>query len=324
MLAFVCASACLVPLAQASSTSFPWSDSSLSPTRRATLVLKEMTLDEKIALVHGDGMTVVRPNGGAGFTVGVPRLGIPMIQMADAAYGSLAARPMAAIPPPCQATWGRRPAGILICISVWHPDCHRTARSGLRGSLGGGTNLTREPRSGRTFEYMGEDPLLSGTLDGNVMRGEQEPHQSLATSSTTPSTTRNGRYAVNANIDQRSMHEVVFEIALENSQRPSCAPTTVNGDYALEKPSATFQEGFQFSGICRFRLGRGPQHSQGFARGARYGAACDDFYYGSELKKAVESGEVSQAELDDHVFRILRAEFTKAWLIFPSKKASLT
>jgi beta-glucosidase len=64
-------------------------DRSLSPDERADLVLKEMTLDEKIGLVHGNGMPGWGPrrpnaylgNGGAGFVLGVERLGIPMIQM---------------------------------------------------------------------------------------------------------------------------------------------------------------------------------------------------------------------------------------------------
>jgi beta-glucosidase len=73
----------------------PWMNSQLSPDARADLVLKEMTLDEKIDLLHGNGMRgVTKPspsdalsNGGAGFVLGVPRLGIPMIQISDAAYG---------------------------------------------------------------------------------------------------------------------------------------------------------------------------------------------------------------------------------------------
>jgi hypothetical protein len=73
----------------------PWMNSQLSPDVRADLVLKELTLDEKIDLLHGNGMRGVskpRPNdylgnGGAGFVLGVARLGIPMIQMSDAAYG---------------------------------------------------------------------------------------------------------------------------------------------------------------------------------------------------------------------------------------------
>src|SRR5579863_6892113 len=70
-------------------------DASLSADERAEMVLKEMTLDEKIDLIHGEGMpgwgkpkpNYYLGNGGAGFVLGVPRLGIPFIQMSDAAYG---------------------------------------------------------------------------------------------------------------------------------------------------------------------------------------------------------------------------------------------
>src|SRR5580704_17755952 len=73
----------------------PWRNKSLSPDDRAVLVMKEMTLDEKISLLHGTGMAdlspmsplAVKSNGGAGYVVGVPRLGIPDIQMSDEAYG---------------------------------------------------------------------------------------------------------------------------------------------------------------------------------------------------------------------------------------------
>jgi beta-glucosidase len=71
----------------------PWMNTSLSPDERADLVLKEMTLDEKVALLHGVGMPTDDPvtpenapsNRGVGYAVGVPRLGIPGIDMSDAA-----------------------------------------------------------------------------------------------------------------------------------------------------------------------------------------------------------------------------------------------
>src|SRR5271170_2189134 len=71
----------------------PWLDSSLAPDARAALVLKELTLDEKITLIHGEGLAGMTPlgsnraysNGGVGFTMGIPRLGIPGIDMSDAA-----------------------------------------------------------------------------------------------------------------------------------------------------------------------------------------------------------------------------------------------
>ena len=65
----------------------PWMNSSLSPDERAAMVVKEMTLDEKISMLHGTGMKglspisplAVKSNGGAGYVVGVPRLGICLL-----------------------------------------------------------------------------------------------------------------------------------------------------------------------------------------------------------------------------------------------------
>ena len=81
--------------ASASNPQWPWMNKNLSPDQRAELVLKEMTLDEKIQLLHGQGMPGwKRPmpktylgNQGAGFILGIPRLGIPQVEMSDAAYG---------------------------------------------------------------------------------------------------------------------------------------------------------------------------------------------------------------------------------------------
>jgi beta-glucosidase len=80
----------------AQDTDRPWMNSKLSPEERAELALKQMTLDEKLALLHGNGMannaTWTMPlthltNGGAGYVEGVKRLGIPPLIISDAAYG---------------------------------------------------------------------------------------------------------------------------------------------------------------------------------------------------------------------------------------------
>ncbi len=73
----------------------PWMNAGLDPDRRADLMIKEMTLDEKIQLVHGIGWGPLRAgayvpvadNGGAGFVPGIPRLGLPDINEADSAVG---------------------------------------------------------------------------------------------------------------------------------------------------------------------------------------------------------------------------------------------
>ena len=74
---------------------YPWLDRTLSPDARADLVLKQMTLDEKISLLHGTGwhdlgtmnLEILHSNGGVGYVPGIPRLRIPGIQMTNASYG---------------------------------------------------------------------------------------------------------------------------------------------------------------------------------------------------------------------------------------------
>ena len=68
----------------------PWMDKSLSPDRRADLVVQQMTLDEKLSMLHGKGGFQAEgavSNGGAGVIQGVPRLGLPAIQLAHSAVG---------------------------------------------------------------------------------------------------------------------------------------------------------------------------------------------------------------------------------------------
>ena len=251
-----------------------------------------------------------------------------MIQMADAAYGvtrsEVNGRYATALPSNLGAasSWDPQSAyeyGALIATEL--------RAQGYNMTLGGGTNLTREPRNGRTFEYMGEDPLLSGTLDGNVMRGEQDQHVIGDIKHYAMNDQESGRYAVNANIDKRSMREsdlLAFEIAIDTSNAAACmcSYNRVNGDYACENDYLlrdVLKKDFNFQGFVISDWGG--THSAAKASHAGLDMEQpDDFYYGSKLKKAVESGEVSQAELDDHVFRILRAEFAEGLVDFPIAK----
>ncbi len=162
----------------------PWMDRTLNPDQRAELLAKALTLDEKISLLHGNGWAEIlggpatlpaRALGGAGFIPGIPRLGIPDMQMADAAVGVTRS-----------STFGRYstplPSGIAEASS-WDVDLARRFGSligrelrdqGYTMSLGGGINLTREARNGRNFEYRGEDPILAGPLVGAEMKALQE------------------------------------------------------------------------------------------------------------------------------------------------------
>jgi beta-glucosidase len=309
----------------AQSKQFPWSNTSLSPDQRADLVIKEMSLDEKILLLHGQGMPFSETgpsesNGGAGYSKSIPRLGIPAIQMADSAYGVTRG-----------ATSGRYSTALpnnLAAASSWDPDLafqysaligRELRDQGYGMSLGGGVNLTREPRNGRTFEYQGEDPLLAGTLAGQFAKGVQSEHIIGDLKHYAINDQESGRNSVNANIDKRSMREtdlLAFQIALGISDAGGvmCSYNRVNGDYACEIQyllNDVLKKDFNFKGFVLSDWGGA--HSAAKASHAGLDQEQPDSrFYSDELKKAVESGEVSQDELNDHVHRILRAIFASS------------
>src|SRR5579863_7820045 len=226
----------------------PWMNSSLTPDERASMVVKEMTLNEKISLLHGTGMEGLSPmsplaissNGGAGYVPAIPRLGIPAIQMSDAAYGVRSSgengRYSTALPSDIAGTasWDTNGAyeyGALIGREL--------RAQGYNMTLGGGMNLTREPRNGRTFEYMGEDPVLAGTMVGSVMKGLQAQHVLGDIKHYALNDQESGRNAVNITIDERAAREsdlLAFEIGLEKCDLAAvmCSYNRLKGDYACE------------------------------------------------------------------------------------------
>src|SRR5260370_15749109 len=130
-----------------------------------------------VATLGGVSPLAVESNGGAGYVLGIPRLGMPAIQMSDAAYGVRNSgengRYSTALPDDLAgaASWDLDAAyeyGALIGREL--------RAQGYNMSLGGGVNLAREPRNGRTFEYMGEDPVLAGATVCHGRKGEQRQH----------------------------------------------------------------------------------------------------------------------------------------------------
>jgi beta-glucosidase len=314
-----------------------WMNSSLSPDERAALVVKEMTLDEKISLLHGTGMVglgpmsplAVKSNGGAGYVVGIPRLGIPAIQMSDAAYGVRSSgengRYSTALPDDLAgaASWDLDAAyeyGALIAREL--------RAQGYNMSLGGGVNLAREPRNGRTFEYMGEDPILAGKMVGQVMRGEQAQHVIGDIKHYAMNDQESGRNAVNVNIDKRSMREsdlLAFEIGLRESNAAAvmCAYNRVNGDYACENRyllADVLKKDWNFKGFILSDWQATHSTAKASAAGLDHEEPAQIFY-GDAMKHAVESGNVPMAEIDDHVHRILRSMFAAGVIDDPPVKS---
>jgi len=316
----------------------PWMDKSLSADERADLVLKELTLDEKIELLHGNSMpgwstppraNAYMSNGGAGFVLGVPRLGIPAIQMSDAAYGVRSSaengRYSTALPSDLAgaASWDTQAAceyGALIGREL--------RAQGYNMTLGGGVDITREPRNGRTFEYQGEDPILAGTLVGNRIKCEQAQHVIGDIKHYAVNDQESGRDIVDVKIDKRAMREsdlLAFEVGIEIAAPGAvmCSYNGVNGEYACENKyllTEVLKKDWNFKGFVVSDWGATHSDIKASAAGLD-NEEPEDLYFGATLKRAVQSGKVPMAELDNHVHRILRSEFAAGIIDFPTKRS---
>ena len=314
----------------------PWMDTSLTPDQRAYLVIKEMTLDEKIATLHGVGMPTDDPltaenmpsNRGVGYEVGVPRLGIPGIDMSDAAYGVRSS-----------GANGRYstalPANVAAAAS-WDPDAAyaygkligtELRAQGYNMSLGGGVDITREPRNGRTFEYLGEDPILAGTLVAHLIEGTQSQHVIGDIKHYAFNDQESGRNSVNITIDKRAAREsdlLAFEIGVEQGHPAAvmCSYNRVLGDFACENKwllTDVLKKDWQFPGFVLSDWG-GTHSTEKASAAGLDNEEPGRFFYEAKYKAAVEAGTISQAELDEHVHRILRAMFAAGVIDYPRQR----
>jgi len=323
--------------AQSEKKTHPWSNFSLGPDERAAMVVKEMTIDEKVSMLHGTGMEGLSPmsplaihsNGGAGYVPAIPRLGIPAIQMSDAAYGVRSSgengRYSTALPSDVAgaASWDLNAGyeyGALIGREL--------RAQGFNMSLGGGINLTREPRNGRTFEYLGEDPVLAGKMVGAVMKGLQAQHVLGDIKHYALNDQESGRNAVNIHIDKRAALEsdlLAFEIGLQESDVAAvmCSYNRLDGDYACENKyllTDVLKNDWKFKGFVLTDWGGAHSLEKASAAGMDHEEP-GWIFYGDDLKKAVLSGKVPKAQLDDHVHRILRAMFATGVIDDPLQKS---
>ncbi len=304
------------------------SEGSNDPDKRAEATLRQMTPAEKTVLTSGIMPLPFGPAGahvpadaiaGAGYVPGIPRLDIPALKETDASLGVAwvgGIRGDGATP---------LPSG-LAQAATWNPELIRKggamigaeARAkGFNVLLGGGVNLMRDPRNGRSFEYLAEDPLLSGVLAGNAIAGIQSAGL-IATIK---------HFALNGQETQRKLADVrisdaaaresdllAFQIGIEIGQPGSvmCSYNPVNGapacasDYLLNK---VLKQDWRYKGFVMSDWGSVPglqaaragldQQSAGELDAARF--------FGEPLAKAAGSDPQMVARLDDMNRRILRA-----------------
>jgi len=295
------------------------------PDRRAEALVARMTLDEKIQLVHGVTLCFIpigdfpgsdRSLRGDGFVPGIPRLGIPDINYVGAGAGVTN----------CGARENGRSTVLpspLARASSWSPELAYGAGAllgtearaqGFTTLLGGVSDLIREPRWGRAFETLGEDPVLNGTLVAAELRGVQSRKVVATIKHYAVNNQETGRETHTVEVDERALRELhllPYEIAVPASGvgNVMCAYNRVNGVYACENDmllNRILKDEFGFQG--QVQSDWGATHST--VPAALAGLDEEQFtseFFGDALKDAVQRGQVSIERLDDMVRRKLRS-----------------
>ena len=286
-------------------------------------IVGQMTLEEKIGLLHGYSM----------FTnEGVERLGVPELHMADGPLGIREElQRMSWAPLGLDndfATYYPAGAGLS---AAWSPElAHTFGRSigeeaRARGKdvlLAPAFNIIRTPLGGRTYEYMTEDPFLNKTLIVPYVVGVQENNVAACIKHYAANNQETNRGTVNVLMDERTLREIYLPafhdaVVKANTYSVMGAYNKFRGDYLCENPymlQDVLRDEWGFKGVVisdwdavhttKKALEAGTDLEMG-----TNAPSFDEFWFANPLIQAVKDGKVTEAEVDVHAKRILKLLF---------------
>jgi beta-glucosidase len=323
------------PASAAPSPCGRWMDRSQSPGQRAAELLKAMTLDQKIQMVHQEYGDMAGSYGAAGYVPPIPSLCVPALVLNDAGSGLGDA----------QVGVTSYPAAISQASS-WDPrEQHQVGASlgaeafakGVNVLLGPDVNIARVPLDGRTSEQFGEDPYLSGQTAAAFIQGVQSQHVIATVKHFDANSQETNRGTIDEIIDNRTLHEIyqpAFDAAVVQGGAGAvmCSYNKVNGAHACQngpllKTDLDGQMGFKgfvmsdwgathstvasaLNGLdMEMSVAQEPDQLSSLGPYSSGGINGAEDFYGAPLKAAVESGRVPMSVLDSMVERILRSMF---------------
>jgi len=266
-------------------------------------------------------------NMSAGYTPGIPRLGIPAFQSSDASMGV--------------TNPGYRPddegatafPALILAGSTFNPELSRLggaaigreARSrGFNIQLAGGINLQREVRNGRNYEYYSEDPWVSAVMASAAVGGIQGEGVISTLKHYTLNANETNRHWLDAIVDPAGHREsdlLAFQIAIEKSQPGSimCGYNKINGDYACGNDlllNKLLKDTWGYKGYVMSDWGATPAWDYALkGLDQESGIQLDVQQWGAEaftdrLRKAYADGEFPKERLSDMVRRMLYAAYS--------------
>lgn len=283
-------------------------------------LIAELTIEEKAAMCHGNGLFR---------TEGVKRLNIPPIKMSDGPMGVRNEFPDDSWVPignsddyvtylPCSlalaATWNKN-----LAYKSGQVLGNEARGRGKDIILGPGINIIRSPLCGRNFEYMSEDPYLTGEMAVPFIRGVQEDNDvSVCVKHFAVNNQETERLNVEAIVDERTLREIYlpsFEKAVKegNAYSIMSAYNKLYGyhcSHNKELLEGILKEEWGFDGIVVSDWGA--IHDTELAANAGMDIEMnvtynfDDYFFANPLIKAVKEGRVKEEVVDEKIRRILR------------------
>jgi beta-glucosidase len=301
-------------LAQAQTNSGqPWMNQSLSAGRRADLLIRAMTLKDKVGLVHGVNRKEYPFKGYVGYVPANPRLHIPALKLADGRAGvGNKATGVTLLPAPIAAASSWDPSlletfGQVIGKEQWG--------KGTNVELGPTIDVVRVPQWGRTFETYGEDPYLNSRMAAAEIKGIQSQGPIANANMYLTMNQESDRFKIDSVVDERTLQEIYlppFQAAVSGGVGTfMCAYIKTNGVYSCENPHVLgdlLKKQLGFGGWVMSDWG-GTHSTVASAEAGLDQEMPDDRYYGKALEAAVTDGQVGMATLDEHVRHILVTMF---------------
>jgi len=280
-------------------------------------IIAGLTLEEKCALLSGESAFGTR---------GYAEKGVPVLHFADGPHGMRVQGERAnhlgiggSLPATCFPT-------AVTVSNTWDPKLAEQIGAALAEEsatmnnnvvLGPGLCIKRDPLCGRNFEYISEDPYLSGKMAAGYVRGIQGRGLSACLKHFACNQQETRRQASDSVLDERTLREIYltgFEIAVKESDPKSIMSSynLVNGVYANENKhllKEILMGEWGFSGAVVTDWGGSNDHVAGVAAGSAFEMPAPGLNSARELVDAVNSGRLSISDVDARVEEALKLVF---------------
>lgn len=281
-------------------------------------LISKMTLEEKCYMFSGGNFWQSRS---------VKRLGIPPMVMSDGPHGvrkQEGAGDQLGLNGSLKATCF--PSAATVANS-WDPSLgeeigkclgEEAACQDVDVLLGPGLNIKRSPLCGRDFEYFSEDPYLAGKMAAGYVRGIQSEGVSACPKHFAVNSQELRRMSSDSVLDERTLREIyltAFEIVVKESDPHSIMSSynRVNGEYANENRHLLreiLKDEWGFNGYVVSDWGASNDHVAGVAAGSHMEMPTTGGDSDPEIVKAVKSGRISEAWIDQMLDELLTVVFS--------------